>query len=407
VRPPAPLMPIVDPVLERPGARVRPIHTMMSAFRPCFRPFSIAGICAAGVLTLAVSARAQSDPRQEPAVAAVHKTMGAVVNINTERVVLRPVQDPIDAFYEQFFGGTMRPSRAVRQTQQSLGSGLIVDPTGFIITNEHVVERAAEMRIAVTTTDGKTWQARYITGDPESDLALIKIDSPTPLPFIDLNKLSPNLLGQTVLALGNPLGYGSSVTRGILSAANRTLTVGDQEFQGLLQTDVAINPGNSGGPLVDLSGNLIGVSSVKMAYTPQGVPTQGIGFAIPGHTVLEWFQRARTESARPRLRNVTAARQRFGLQLQELTDELADALRVPRGKGVLVSGVEENSPAALAGMTRGLVTYQIGRFEVSSVKPAEELLSQAGQGEPVDLTVGYSERGTRGVRTLTYRLIAR
>src|SRR6202011_4521107 len=112
-----------------------------------------------------------------------------------------------------------------------------------------------------------------------------KIEAKADFPFIDLNNISPNLLGQTVLVVGNALGYGSSISRGILSGTKRDITVGDLEYKDLLQTDAAINPGNSGGPLIDLSGRLVGVSSAKMAFTPQGVPTQGLGFAIPAETV--------------------------------------------------------------------------------------------------------------------------
>src|SRR5207237_823633 len=156
---------------------------------------------------------------------------------------------------------------------QSLGSGFLIDPAGYIITNEHVVQRAAEMKIHVTTSDGKTYDARYIAGDSERDLALIKIENKGQFSFISLNDLSPNLLGETVLVLGNPLGYGISVSRGILSANKRTIVMENLEFKDLVQTDAAINPGNSGGPVIDLSGKLVGISSVKMAYTPQGVPT--------------------------------------------------------------------------------------------------------------------------------------
>jgi len=362
---------------------------------------------ALGAFVFGGSLRAQQDPRTEPAVAAVRKAFPAVVNINTERLVRRSVQDPIDAFYEQFFGGPMRPPRTISQRQQSLGSGFLVDAKGHILTNEHVVERAAEMRISVTTADGKTYQARYLAGDPERDLALIKIDAEEPLPFLSLEELSPNLLGQTVLALGNPLGYGSSVTRGILSATDRSIAVGNQEFKGLLQTDVAINPGNSGGPLVDLKGSFVGVSSVKMAYTPQGIPAQGIGFAIPGPTVRDWFRQALQNAGRPPGPAQPLARQRLGLQLQELTDELADALGVPRGTGVLISAVDPGSPAAEAGLQRGLVLYQIGRFEIGSVAAAEEVLQQATSGTAVDLTVGRADRRPGRVRGESYRLIAR
>src|SRR5690606_36089094 len=127
----------------------------------------------------------------------------------------------------------------------SLGSGFLIDGEGYIVTNEHVVQRAAEMRIAVTTEDGKTYQARYVTGSPEVDLALIKIEDGKQFPFIPLDDLSPALLGQTVLVLGNPVGYSSSVARGILSAKNRTVELHGNEYRGLLQTDAAINPGNS------------------------------------------------------------------------------------------------------------------------------------------------------------------
>src|SRR4051812_29565108 len=230
---------------------------------------------------------AQSDPASEPSVKAVAKAMPAVVNINTERVIQRAVRDPYDEFFNQFFGGPMRRPRVLSQKVQSLGSGFIVDPAGYIVTNEHVVERAAELKISVTTPDGKTYSARYITGTPETDIAFLKIDSKEPLPFINLADLSPNLLGQTVLVLGNPLGYGSSVARGILSAKNRAVTLNDTEYKNLIQTDAAINPGNSGGPVVDLNGKLVGVSSVKMAFTPQGVPTQGMGFAITAEVVRD------------------------------------------------------------------------------------------------------------------------
>src|SRR6185436_7741825 len=198
----------------------------------------------------------------------------------------------------------------------------------------HVVARAAEMKISVTTPAGKTYSARYITGDPDHDLAMIKVDAPEKFPFIALNDLSPNLLAQTCLVLGNPLGYGSSVARGILSAKGRSVTVGDIEYENLVQTDAAINPGNSGGPVVDIAGKLVGVSSAKMAFTPQGVPTQGLGFAIPAETVREVVkgfkavaQKKPSAQQPPSSSNQPAAANAdrlFGMQLQDLTAELTD-----------------------------------------------------------------------------------
>jgi serine protease Do len=337
------------------------------------------------------------NPAAEPAVIAVAKALPAVVNINTERMVKRTIRDPYDDFFNNYFGGPMRPPRTIRQKVQSLGSGFIVDPAGFIVTNEHVVERAANLKISVTTADGKTYEARYVTGAPEADLAFIKIESPAPLPFINLDDLSPNLLGQTVLVLGNPLGYGSSVSRGILSAKGRTISIDDNEYKDLLQTDAAINPGNSGGPLVDLQAKLVGVSSVKMAFTPQGVPTQGIGFAISGETVrarvAEFKKVANGQVASRKPGAMSLARKYFGLHLQDLTAELRESLGYPEGlTGVLVVDVEAQSPADVAGVKRGLVIQQVGRYQVASAKQIEELFETVSTGSVVDFTASVVRR---------------
>ncbi|MDB6152835.1 MAG: Peptidase chymotrypsin/Hap [Chthoniobacteraceae bacterium] len=361
------------------------------------RSFKIRCIQAVLIAVLAAGqGRAQNDPNTEPSVIAVGKTMPAVVNINTERVIKRTVSDPYDDFFNNYFGGPMRPPRTLRQKVQSLGSGFIVDPAGYIVTNEHVVERAADLKISVTTPDGKTYDARYITGAPETDLAFLKIESKTPLPFISPNDLSPNLLGQTVLVLGNPLGYGSSVARGILSAKGRTIAVQNTEYKDLIQTDAAINPGNSGGPLVDLSGKLIGVSSVKMAFTPQGVPTQGLGFAISGEVVkakVEEFKKIASNKG-PVKKGVipTLAKKYFGLQVQDLTPELSESIGDESGSGVLISDVEADSPADRAGFKQGLVIHQVGRYQVNSAKQIEDLLEQVSSGSVVDFTVGIVRR---------------
>src|ERR1700731_561765 len=173
----------------------------------------------------------QNDPASEPAVLAVAKVLPAVVNINTERVVRRRVRDPFEDFAAQYFGNYRSRPREIRQTLQSLGSGFIVDPAGYIVTNEHVVQRAADLRIEVTTSDGKVYNAHYITGDPKKDLAFIKIDGKSGFPFINLDNLSPNLLGQTVIVLGNSVGYGSSISRGVLSGLKREITIGDLEHK--------------------------------------------------------------------------------------------------------------------------------------------------------------------------------
>jgi serine protease Do len=352
-----------------------------------------------GVLIHAESAFCfeQADPASEPAVLAVGKVLPAVVNINTERVVRRTVRDPFEDFYAQFFGYNRVRPRQVRQTLQSLGSGFIIDPAGYIVTNKHVVERAADLKIHVTTNDGKTYNARYIAGDEKTDLAFIKIEARSAFPFINLDDISPNLLGETVIVVGNAVGYGSSISRGVLSAVKRNITVEETEYKDVLQTDAAINPGNSGGPVIDLSGRLVGVASAKMAFTPQGVPTQGLGFAIPAEVVRDSVNRfKKTAQIQPATKSPvipsetfgSRAEKLFGMQLQDLNQELSDALGYARGRGVLVAAVEPDSPADNAGIERGLVIYRIGKTQATSVKQIEELLRNVESGANVEFIVG-------------------
>lgn len=377
---------------------------------------NVARIATAVLLLVAPALFGQTDPASEPAVLAVAKVLPAVVNINTERVVRRRVRDPFEDFAAQFFGNYRSQPREIRQTLQSLGSGFIVDPAGYIVTNEHVVQRAADLKIEVTMNDGKIYNARYITGDAKKDLAFIKIEAKADFPFIDLNNISPNLLGQTVLVVGNALGYGSSISRGVLSGTKRDITVDDLEYKDLLQTDAAINPGNSGGPLIDLSGRLVGVSSAKMAFTPQGIPTQGLGFAIPADTVrtsVAQFREVAKNQLAPKPKSSepeqpgSNAQRFFGMQLQNLTPDLTDALGYAPGKGVLISAVEPDSPADRAGIQRGLVIYRIGKYNVTSVKQVESLLTRASSGSEVDFTVGIVKANGGGQAMETVPLTAR
>jgi serine protease Do len=365
----------------------------------------------AASLAESTSSSAQADPAAEPAVLAVAKVLPAVVNINTERVIRRSVRDPIEDFYAQFFGYYRGRPREIRQTLQSLGSGFIVDPAGYIVTNQHVVERAADLKIKVTTNDGKTYSAHYITGDDKKDLAFIKIDSKESFPFISLDNISPNLLGETVLVVGNAVGYGSSISRGVLSATKRDIAIENMEYKDLVQTDAAINPGNSGGPVIDISGRLVGISSAKMAFTPQGVPTQGLGFAIPADVVRDSVTKFKAfaekhpgQKTQPGSQEASTsnAERLFGMQLQDLTQDLTDALGYQLGRGVLISSVEEDSPADQAGIERGLVIYRIGKNNVNSVKEIETLLGRASTGTSVDFAIGVVRaNGTQRVETVT------
>ena len=369
-------------------------------------------------LTLAAAATclAQADPASEPAVLAVAKVLPTVVNINTERVVRRTVRDPIDDFYAQFFGYNRFRPREIRQTLQSLGSGFIIDPAGYIVTNQHVVERAADLKIHVTTNDGKTYSAHYIAGDDKTDLAFIKINAQTDFPFINLDNISPNLLGETVIVVGNAVGYGSSISRGVLSAVKRNITVEETEYKDLVQTDAAINPGNSGGPVIDLSGRLVGIASAKMAFTPQGVPTQGLGFAIPADVVRDSVSRFKQVAIKqgklktppaPEASSGAGVEKLFGMQLQDLTQELSEALGYLRDHGVLITAVEPDSPADDAGIKRGMVIYRINKSMVSSVKQVEEALQAAESGARVEFTVGIIRARGENHQLATVMLTAR
>jgi serine protease Do len=368
------------------------------------------------IFATSTSLFAQADPASEPAVLALAKVLPAVVNINTERVVRRTVRDPFEDFYAQFFGYDQVRPREIRQTLQSLGSGFIIDPAGYIITNQHVVERAADLKIHVTTNDGKTHNAHYITGDDKTDLAFIKIDAKTDFLFVSLDDISPNILGQTVIVVGNAVGYGSSISRGVLSAVNRNITVDDIEYKNLVQTDAAINPGNSGGPVIDISGRLVGISSAKMAFTPQGVPTQGLGFAIPADVVRDSVNRfkkiaqkqpAPTKQAATSEASVSNAERLFGMQLQNLDQVLSNALRYAQGRGVLITAVEPESPADEAGIERGLVIYRVGQSDVNSVKQVESLLGRVQSGANVTFTVGIVRAGGQGRQLATLTMAAR
>src|SRR6059058_656500 len=376
---------------------------------------SLAGTC--GVLFAgSTGVFAQADPASEPAVLALAKVLPAVVNINTERVVRRTVQDPFEDFYAQFFSYNRVRPRQIRQTLQSLGSGFIIDPTGYIVTNQHVVERAADLKIHVTTNDGKTYNAHYITGDGKTDLAFIKIDAKNAFPFINLDNISPNLLGQTVIVVGNAVGYGSSISRGVLSAVKRNITVDETEYKDLVQTDAAINPGNSGGPVIDISGRLVGIASAKMAFTPQGVPTQGLGFAIPANVVRDSVnhlkqvamkQEKTKTSPAPAEPSEARADKLFGMQLQDLSQELSDALGYLRGRGVLITAVEPDSPADQAGIKRGMVIYRINKTNVSSVPQVEEALGTAASGADVEFTIGIIHARGENHELATLTLTAR
>jgi serine protease Do len=273
----------------------------------------------AALACLPASAVEPPDAASDPTVLAVQKVVPAVVNINTERLVARRFSDPFDDFWRQFFGQPRRPDT---YGVQSLGSGVIVDEDGWIVTNFHVIRRASKINIVLADTT--QYEAHYVSGDEQNDLALLKVEPKGPLPYVEIASDREPLLGETVIAIGNPFGLDHTVTKGIISAKNRKYTAGDVTFEDIVQTDAAINPGNSGGPLVNMRGQLVGIN---MAILSQA---EGIGFAIPAKRVAamlsDWFS--------PEKR----ARLWLGLQLT-------------RNDGkIIVTDVQLGSPAAKAGL---------------------------------------------------------
>jgi len=338
-------------------------------------------------------------PQDEPIVKVVEKVRPGVVNIYTERIIEQQVVDPIDAYMNQFFGGGMARGNRILQTPvRNLGSGLIIRPDGYIVTNQHVASRADKLKIRVTLANGKDFEAKLLRDDDLQDLALIKVESPDPLPYLSLDKLSPNLLGQTVLVLGNPVGYESSVSAGILSAKDRTLTIGDLTMDGLLQTDAAINPGNSGGPLVDSEGDLVGLSSAKMSVA-QNLPVESIGFAIPAERVKRFAEDAIAivegkKSPPPERSAAVVLKEKFGLELKDITPEESVQAGYAGRQGLLVLNVQKGSPAEAAAIQKGMLVVGLGSVPCRSLEELPRSVRQLKGGEDVRVSIlGATRQG--------------
>jgi Do/DeqQ family serine protease len=270
----------------------------------------------------------------------VQKAAPSVVNVYAAKVVenRNPMMD--DPFFRRFFGGG--PGGTPReQVQRSLGSGVIVDPSGLIMTNNHVIEGATEVKVSLA--DKREFEAEIVLKDARTDLAVLRVkDGRERFAAIELGNSDELQVGDVVMAIGNPFGVGQTVTHGIVSALART-QVGISDFQFFIQTDAAINPGNSGGALVDLSGRLIGLNT---AIFSRSGGSQGIGFAIPVNMVKVVLASAKTGGT-------TVKRPWLGAKLQAVTPEIADSLGLKRPVGALVATVTEKSPAARGGLKTG------------------------------------------------------
>jgi Do/DeqQ family serine protease len=317
-------------------------------------PASVAVFLA--VMPQAGSAQERQQDRQVPASLAqlqlsfapiVHRVAPAVVNVYAQHVV--ETNNPFlnDPFFRQFFGGIPR-----RQVERSLGSGVIVDPSGLVVTNYHVIEGASEVKIALA--DKREFDADIALKDQRSDLAVLRIkDAKERFPTLEFANSDELQVGDVVLAIGDPFGVGQTVTHGIVSAVART-QVGNSDYQFFIQTDAAINPGNSGGALVDVNGRLAGINSE--IYSRSG-GSEGIGFAIPANMVRVVVASAESGSG-------VVKRAWLGAKLQEVTPEIADSLGMKRPVGALVASVAAGSPAARAGIKTGDVIVSIDGITV-------------------------------------------
>lgn len=261
----------------------------------------------------------------------------AVVNVYAAKTV--QTRNPLfdDPIFRRFFGGG---PGGPNQVQRSLGSGVIVDPTGLIVTNVHVIEGADEIKVSLA--DKREFEATVVLKDPRTDLAIMRIKDGAAFPFLEFANSDALEVGDLVLAIGNPFGVGQTVTHGIVSALART-QVGVSDYQFFIQTDAAINPGNSGGALVDLNGRLVGINT---AIFSRSGGSQGVGFAIPANMVRVVVASAKTGGRAVR-------RPWLGATLQSVTPDIADGLNLKRPTGALIASVRPDGPAARAGLKAG------------------------------------------------------
>ena len=305
---------------------------------------------------------------------AAKRAMPAVVNIYTSKEVKtqRPpfMDDPV---FRYFFGGEGE-GQSQSQKSNNLGSGVIVSEQGYILTNAHVVEAADEIEVALA--DNRRAKAKVIGTDPETDLAVIKIDLPK-LPAITFGQSDQAQVGDLVLAIGNPFGVGQTVTFGIVSALARN-HLGINTFENFIQTDAAINPGNSGGALVDINGNMIGINTAIYSRTPGGA-SLGIGFAIPASTAKQVLDQL--------VQTGTVTRGWIGVAVQELTPELAESLKIAEPRGTLITEVFGDTPAAQANMKAGDVLIAIDGKAVTDSTGMLALISAIAPGSVATLKV--------------------
>jgi len=332
--------------------------------------------CAVLIVIGAAGTTRAADPflRRTPAVRAVEKVGPSVVSITTEE--LASSRSPFgsvfgnDPTFERFFRDFFEPQAPQQRRRVNLGSGVLIDDQGHVLTNAHVVARAS--RVQVVLADGRELDATVVGADPNNDVAVLQVESDESLPWTPPGDSDDVLVGEPVIAIGNPFGLSNTVTTGVISAVDRSLRTGNRVYHGFLQTDASINPGNSGGPLLNAEGQLIGVNTAIY----QGA--EGIGFAIPIAVASRVVQEL--------LEHGEVLPVWLGLQFQDLDEPLREAMGLPlRTRGALVTQVRKGGPAARGGVERGDVVTHVDGRAVESAREFYERLSLTTQGQALAL----------------------
>ena len=327
----------------------------------------------------AASAPAPAVSQGLPDFATLAKRVGpSVVNVSTTQVRKAAADtpspfdsdDPMSQFWQRFFGGRMPRGGSQRQT--GLGSGFIIDRNGTILTNYHVVDGA--QKISVTLSDGKTYDAKVIGKDQKTDIAVIKIDAGQDLPAVTLGDSDRLEVGEWVMAIGNPFGLDHTVTSGIVSAKGRQ--IGQGPYDNFIQTDASINPGNSGGPLINLRGEVVGITTAIYSQSGGNI---GIGFAIPTNSVKELLPQLKDKGR--------VVRGYLGTTVQKITPEIADSLGLKQQRGALVADVMRGSPAERAGIKTGDIITEFNSKEVKDSAELPALVARVAPGTTASIKV--------------------
>jgi serine protease Do len=333
------------------------------------------------VVLVSVDAWATPYSRENPVVQAVKKVSPAVVNISSEYEVIEP-SNPffdrrLDPFFDSFFRDFFEPHYQRRYKGQSLGSGVIIDGRrGYILTNEHVIAKSAKIKVVLR--DERAFDAELVGAAPDFDLAVLKIAAHETLPAIEMGDSDDLMIGETVIAIGNPFGFSHTVTTGVISALNRSVQAADRTYRDFIQTDASINPGNSGGPLLNINGNLIGINTAIYSSA------QGIGFAIP----INRAKRVMDDLIKYGEIHIPW----LGLFVQDLDPKLVQYFDIPQGQGVLVSEVTEHSPAQEAGVRAGDVITAVGGRRVTSAETYHAIIRDFSEGDAIPLTIWKEAR---------------